>query len=691
MATKDFGTLSYSWTEIDYPVSLWYSPVNTGFSSASCGNFKLRLNGDMLEYEVTFRPNPHYLPGEGGIDYYSHFLKEFVMTYPGGSVTINNPGSVYTTVESSNAARTVTGSVAVSGYGIVTVRPNFLYVSGSGSGTVEEWATINVDYTSYTGSIPQPVPSCDITLNTASPYAGGNVSLVCTCGSGVTSGTVKRYYKAAGTSAWTNTTIQTGVTSRATITDTLPASYGGGQVYYRYEINNGDNYAVTATKTVLSNSAPTTPATLTVPTPIAGGSTITVSWSASTDLDGNLAGYILERSTDGGSTWANVYQGAELSTGDTIIAGTTRVRYRVKAYDTYGAESGYKQVPTSGDYTVTNNQAPTIPASPITITPSRLTTGIYAVITWGASTDPDGDAFEYVLERSADNLTSYTEIYRGTARTYTDTVGDWSSVSYRVKAQDVHGASSGYRTAETKPVSSNVAPTITCDYADGADLGTKSAVFSFTYSVNDENTSDALTVKEIVDGTVRKTISNAVRGQSYTFNFRTGSAASTSYWDKLLDGTHTVIIEVSDGKAVTRRTFTFLKNVGSCLITLKTAIQGATGKKLGIAAVSICGSIPDGCLTSVEVTADGGTHWESCKIASGGTASGIGGRKVKASADLNEVLLGGHYLFLHKFTNAGNQFNYRILCTAAAGKNGWISSVQGAFTEIGTSDTAVFG
>ena len=307
-----------------------------------------------------------------------------------------------------------------------------------------------------------------------------------------------------------------------------------------------------------------------------------------------------------------------------------------------------------------------------------------AVITWGASTDPDSDDFEYSLERSVDNTTSYQQIYRGTNRNYTDTVGSWSSVTYRVRAIDSHGNASGYLTASTKSVSANNPPTITCSYEDGADLGTKSAVFSFTYSVNDPNSADALTVKEFVDGVEKKSFT-ATRNQNYAFNFQTGS--NVSYWQNVLNGSHTIKISVTDGKVTVSKSFTFLKSVDACLITLKNPISAATGKKVDTAVVSFCADAPEGGITSVQVCSNGdqaSPTWEDCELASGDAGyavSGIGGRKKKATKGVNEALLGGNYVYIHKMTNSGGKFNFRVQLSQVNDVGGWISSVQGTFTE----------
>ena len=108
--------------------------------------------------------------------------------------------------------------------------------------------------------------------------------------------------------------------------------------------------------TIVWNQAPTVPGSITVPTDVRGGTSLTVSWGASTDSDGNLSGYILERQHDGGA-WTQVYKGINRTYTDAITFGWANVAYRVKAYDSAGAESAYK---TSATRTVVNNTAPTI-------------------------------------------------------------------------------------------------------------------------------------------------------------------------------------------------------------------------------------------------------------------------------------------------------------------------------------------
>lgn len=108
--------------------------------------------------------------------------------------------------------------------------------------------------------------------------------------------------------------------------------------------------------TLTWNRAPSTPPSLTVPTTVRAGQSLTVTWGTSTDADGNLSGYVLERQHDSGA-WTQLYKGISKTYTDQITAGWQNVAYRVKAYDSAGAESAYSTSPTR---TVINNMPPTI-------------------------------------------------------------------------------------------------------------------------------------------------------------------------------------------------------------------------------------------------------------------------------------------------------------------------------------------
>ena len=129
--------------------------------------------------------------------------------------------------------------------------------------------------------------------------------------------------------------------------------------YYNDAAFGGSNFVITANGNVyyaVLNTAPTTPSSISIPSTIRGGQDTTISWGASTDVDNNLSGYILERRVGDGA-WTQVYRGANRSYTDTVPFGSANVNYRVAAYDVKGAVSGYR---TGTAVTVINNTAPTI-------------------------------------------------------------------------------------------------------------------------------------------------------------------------------------------------------------------------------------------------------------------------------------------------------------------------------------------
>ena len=106
-----------------------------------------------------------------------------------------------------------------------------------------------------------------------------------------------------------------------------------------------------------------------MPNDVKGGSTLVISWTAASDSDGNLSGYILERSTDGGSAYTQVYKGNALTYTDTITKGWSTVMYRVKAYDSYNAQSGYT-TSTKAARSITTLRRPSRPPAQPTSAPS---------------------------------------------------------------------------------------------------------------------------------------------------------------------------------------------------------------------------------------------------------------------------------------------------------------------------------
>ena len=399
--------------------------------------------------------------------------------------------------------------------------------------------------------------------------------------------------------------------------------------------------------TVSTNTAPSTPGSISVPSSIMGGMNISISWAKSSDAESNLAGYKVERSTNGGSSWSQIYQGTATSTTNNVAFGTTSVMYRVKAYDTEGLESGWR---TSSQVTVVNNNAPSAP--PSIAVPNDVKGGSTLVISWTAASDSDGNLSGYILERSTDGGSAYTQVYKGNALTYTDTITKgWSTVMYRVKAYDSYNAQSGYTTSTKRTVDNNTTPTITTSSA--ANLGTKSSGFTISYSVDDKDAGDTLTVTEKLDGTTKRTYT-ATRKTTNSF------AVTGEYFQKITNGSHTMTVTVTDGKATVTKTFTFTKAVTAASITLAKPMEADA--QITLCAITVGGLIPADAVFKVEVTNNGKDSspvWEDATT---------------------EARNGRNHLFTNQTAANGFAFNFRVTAErGASGESGYIASIQGGF------------
>ena len=398
---------------------------------------------------------------------------------------------------------------------------------------------------------------------------------------------------------------------------------------------------------VNTNTAPTTPASINIPSSVEGGKSIEVSWSAATDKENNLEGYVVERSTDGGGTWTQVYQGSATKTTNTVPAGSATVMYRVKAYDSEGLYSTYRN---SAQVSVFNNHAPAAPAS-IQV-PAEVLGGNPLTVTWSAASDPDNNLTGYELERQVDGG-DWAQVYKGADTSYTDNITrGWQSVNYRVRSYDAYNATSGYTTGTAQPVNNNRAPAVSCDTASGSDLGTKDAGFSIPYSVNDED-GDPVTVTEAIDGVTLRTFSANLGGNN-TF------AVTGDTFFKLLNGAHTLTASATDGRATTTHKLTFTKEVTEATITL--AEPMAADDKITICVLSVAGDIPADADYTVEVTNNGNDDapvWEDCTM---------------------EVRNGGNHVFENETAAKGFAFNFRVSAKRGpSGQGGFINSVQGGF------------
>lgn len=234
-----------------------------------------------------------------------------------------------------------------------------------------------------------------------------------------------------------------------------------------------------------------------------------------------------------------------------------------------------------------------------------------------------------------------------------DYYNNYASYSYGIRPALV--LPSTLLVSDDGTVSTNTPPTITSTSgASGVNLGSKTAAFSFKYTPNDAD-GDKLTVTEKLDGVVKKTRTNVTSGTQLTFE----CASTAAEFQKILNGSHTITIEVSDGKASATFTAAFTKAVHKATITLKTPL--AVSGDITAAVMSVVGQIPAGAVYKVEATnnaKDASPVWQDVTA---------------------EVKSGANIVFTNKTAANGAAFNFRITVERGTSAGGYISGVSGAF------------
>ena len=238
---------------------------------------------------------------------------------------------------------------------------------------------------------------------------------------------------------------------------------------------------------------------------------------------------------------------------------------------------------------------------------------------------------------------------------YVDTDGSsyisyWYHYSYGVRPAFV--LPSTLVVSDDGTVSTNTAPTVS---TDGAALGQKNAAFAWKYTVRDAD-GDTLTVAEKMDGKTTKTRTGVASGTALTFE-QTASAAG---FQKILNGNHTITVEVSDGKETVSTSATFTKAVHAASVTLAEplAVEG----DITVAVLQVTGSIPDDAKFKAEVTnnaLDSSPVWQDATT---------------------EVKKGVNIVFENKTATNGAAFNFRVSVERGeSGEGGYIEAVSGAF------------
>ena len=279
-------------------------------------------------------------------------------------------------------------------------------------------------------------------------------------------------------------------------------------------------------------TSPTAPTGLTYPNPITTP-TVTVSWNAATsNTDYPVKSYYVSAYYNN-ALW-ETKSTSELSRNFTIPttingAPVTSAQYEFYSKDTNGQSSEHVKGPNVPVY-----------FSPTLTVPQMVMQGQQATISWSAIEGADS----YTLQRKSSADADWTQVYSGANLSYSETVGTWTSVQYRVQAE-FSGTPGGW--AEWGVIPGVSSSALVISGTDG-DLGT--VVNDIPYSISTD------TGNQI---TATITVNSAV-----IFSGNVGNSTSdTIPVLDLVTGEGTIVIEASvqasGGPVSAVRTWTYTK------------------------------------------------------------------------------------------------------------------------------------
>ena len=177
--------------------------------------------------------------------------------------------------------------------------------------------------------------------------------------------------------------------------------------------------------------APSTPRDLTV---VAGDSSVALTWLApTTDNGSSVTDYLIEFSSNSGSTWSTFNDGVSTSTSATVtgLTNATSYSFRVKAVSSVGTSDASNVISTT----------PGIPGEPTSLRPTALNQSVR--LTWAAPSLNGGSAVtDYLVEYTTDLSAGYLLFDDGVSTSTTATVTgltNGTSYFFRVKAVNTIG------------------------------------------------------------------------------------------------------------------------------------------------------------------------------------------------------------------------------------------------------------
>lgn len=224
-------------------------------------------------------------------------------------------------------------------------------------------------------------------------------------------------------------------------------------------------------------------------------------------------------------------------------------------------------------------------------------------------------------------------------------------------SKEYHGVRPAFILNPDLGVASNgMVSTIPGITTDATDMGEQNAPFTVAYTATDTGTG-TLTATEKLDGEVKQTRTDVAPGAALTVDW----LAEKVGYQQVLNGAHTITLEVDNGIMTATKSITFTKNVTGAKVSLTAPLTA--DDTITVAALTLEGSFPSDMSLTVELSnnaRDDAPVWENCTDIQRGESRAF-----------------VHHAFTNKTAAKGAAFNYKVTITRGA------SGVGGNITMIG--------
>ncbi len=236
----------------------------------------------------------------------------------------------------------------------------------------------------------------------------------------------------------------------------IDASVAGTyRIAYSCQDASGNEAEQQVFRTVIVLGTPAAPAGLTTSP---GNAQVVLSWTEPDDGGSPVTGYMVEYSSDGGTSWSAFGDGTGTATSVTVTGLTNGQQYEFRVSATNAVGMG----PASGTVSAT-------PDAPDTVTRPGPPTGLAAtpdnaqvVLSWSAGNDGGSPVTGYVVEYSSDGGTSWSTFGDGTGTATSVTVTGLTNgqqYEFRVSATNAEGTGPASGTESATPRGPPGAPT----------------------------------------------------------------------------------------------------------------------------------------------------------------------------------------------------------------------------------------